>query len=43
MIFETGGSDFRKHYIPMKQSSGSYISDGIAAPYFTGKVYEAVS
>jgi hypothetical protein len=43
MIFATDGSDFRKQYVRMKQSSGTYIYDGIAAPCFIDKVYEAVS
>jgi hypothetical protein len=43
MIYKTDGSDFRKQYVRMKQSRGSYISDGNTAPYFTDKVYEAVS
>jgi len=43
MIFATDGSDFRKRYVCMKQSRGTYISDGIAAPCFTDKVHEAVS
>lgn len=43
MTFATDGSDFRKQYVRMKQARGIYISDGIAAPYFTDKVYEAVS
>ena len=43
MIFEKDGGDFRKQYVRMKQSKGTYISDGIVAPCFADKVYEAVS